>query len=116
MSLIPLRVLGFQDPEDRDVTLSSSAKGRTVGREIADILAGFQGNREAILEALRDQGSPAPLPLWRDAEGVRHQDRGNGLMPQRFGSLIQEMQIGGRPTMVIFPPLGPLTPADSEII
>ncbi len=110
------RAFGGQDPFERDITVEPAANGRSVGEEIGRILTGQAGNREAILEALRDRGSPPPLRWWADAQGIRYQPGGNGLMPQRFGSLIQEMQIGGRPTMVIFPPVGPLTPADSEII
>ncbi len=114
--IVSERIFGHQDPIERDITVEPSANGRSVGEEIGRILTGQAGNREAILEALRDRGSPEPLRWWPDAQGIRHQPGGNGLMPQRFGSLIQEMQIGGRPTMVIFPPVGPLTPADSEII
>lgn len=40
----------------------------------------------------------------------------NGDMPQRMSTLVQEMQIGGRPTMVIAPPVGPLTPGDSQLV
>lgn len=114
--IVSNRVFGSTDALDRDITSLPSSNGRTVGEEISLILSGRAGNREAILDALRDQGSPAPLRWWTDAQGIRYQPGGNGLMPQRFGSLIQEMQIGGRPTMAIFPPVGPLTPADSEII
>lgn len=115
--IVARRPFGVADPDARDITRSPSGKnGRTVAQEIADIMGGRAGNREAIVEALRDEGSPPFLRWWADAEGLRHQPGGNGLMPQRFGSLIGEMQIGGRPTMVISPPVGPLTPADSEII
>ncbi|HKX13266.1 MAG TPA: biotin carboxylase N-terminal domain-containing protein, partial [bacterium] len=119
--IVSQRHFGSADPVQRDITSNSvtvrPGEGpRTVGDEIQRIKSGSAGNRESILEALRDRGSPEPLRWWRDAEGIRHQDGGNGLMPQKFNSLIQEMQIGGRPTMVIFPPAGPLAPADSEII
>ncbi|MBL7684812.1 MAG: hypothetical protein JNK65_02125, partial [Deltaproteobacteria bacterium] len=121
--LVSLRSLGAQDPHDRDITQAVSLEGldgrtitRRVGDEIRSILEGRGGNREAILNSLRDVGSPAPVPWWQNAVGVRGQEPGNGLMPQRFGSLIQEIQIGGQPTLAIFPPVGPLTPADSDII
>ncbi len=115
--MVTLRHFGIEDSVSRPIgEQPSSREGRTVSQEIADILSGRAGDRAAILEALRDRGSPPPLRWWSDAQGIRHQPGGNGLMPQKYGSLIQEMQIGGRPTMAIFPPVGPLTPADSEII
>ncbi|MFO1463046.1 MAG: biotin carboxylase N-terminal domain-containing protein [bacterium] len=114
--LVSARVWGHQDPFERDITRQDSGGGRQVGDEITAILTGRSGNREAILEALRDVGSPAPVRWWADAQGIRHQPDGNGLMRQRPTSIIQEMQIGGRPTLVIFPALGPLTPADSNLI
>ena len=93
-----------------------TSSGINTGEVIQNILAGRPGDRGAILAALRDQGSPEPVRWWADARGIEGQQMQNGDMPQRVTSIIQEMQIGGRPTMVIAPPIGPLTPADSQLI
>ncbi|HKY63073.1 MAG TPA: biotin carboxylase N-terminal domain-containing protein [bacterium] len=117
--IVSQRQFGGEDLYTRDISVETIELGgqkRQVGEEIQKVLNGGAGHRETILEALRDRGSPPPLRWWADAQGIRHQAGGNGLMPQKFNALIQEMQIGGRPTMVIFPPLGPLAPADSEVI
>ncbi len=114
--IVSARTWGMNDPWDRDITEQPVGPGRSVGDEINAILSGRSGNREAILEALRDEGSPAPVRWWADAQGIQHQPPGNGLMRQRPSTIVQEMQIGGRPTLAIFPALGPLTPADSNLI
>lgn len=84
--------------------------------EVGRLLKGLKSNREVILEALRDKGSPKPIRWWQDAKGIQEQTLRKGDLFQEPHTIIQEMQVGGWPTMVVFPPIGPLTPADSEII
>ncbi len=85
-------------------------------KEINKLLKGFKPNRDIILEALRDRGSPQPIRLWNDAKGIRGQSLRKGDFPQEATIIIQEMLIDGLPTMVIFSPVGPITPADADII
>jgi hypothetical protein len=86
-------------------------------REILNIQKGKLANREAILEALRDPDSPPSLKWWLDAKGIKVQRISTrGCMGQEPHTIVQEMMIGSQPTMVIFPPSGSLTPADSGII
>lgn len=85
-------------------------------KEIQKFQQGFKPNREVILEALMDEGSPFPLQLWKDSKGIRGQGFRKGDLAQECTTLVYEMLIGGIPTMVIFSPIGPLTPADADII
>jgi len=87
-----------------------------VTKEIRKFGQGYKPNRELISEALRDDHSPAALKLWKDAQGIRWQTFRKGDFPQEPSTLVQEMLIGGLPTMVIFTPIGPLTPTDADII
>ncbi len=115
--IVPRRSF-HQDRTNRDITRSQSDTGQSVGEILQQILSGraSRGSREAILEALRDQGSPDALPWWEQVQGIQGQAMQNGNMPQRVTTLVQEMQIGGRPTLVIAPPIGPLTPGDSQLV
>ncbi len=85
-------------------------------RELTKFIKGAKPNREAILEALQDPGSPYPIRFWRDIKAYRSQASKKGDFPQEPSIIVQEMQIGGFPTMVIFSPRGPLTPVDSDIM
>lgn len=85
-------------------------------KEIDNFLKGLKPNRRHLLEYLRDYDSPSPLEFWADSKGNRKQIPKNGDLPQEASTIVQEMLIGGHPTLVIFTPTGPLTPADADII
>lgn len=82
----------------------------------ADFMHKNSGDRNVILDHLRDQNSPLPLSLWKDTQGGMDKCFINGEYPQDASTIVQEMLIGNTPTLVIFPPLGPITPIDSHII
>lgn len=85
-------------------------------KEIKKLLNGEKSNREKILEALRDPNSPLPVRFWSDAKGTRGQSLKRGDLLQEPTTIVQEMFIGSLPTLVIFTPTGPMTPADADII
>ncbi|CUI16879.1 Carboxyl transferase-family protein [Candidatus Protochlamydia naegleriophila] len=93
-----------------------------ISKEIQNIQKGAIVKRELLLEALQTPGSPPALVLWKDAVGYQKASCNesktcrSGLMSQDPNTIVQEMLIGSQPTMVIFPPLGPLTPADSLLV
>lgn len=85
-------------------------------KEMDNFLKGLKPDRRRLLDYLRDSNSPAPLEFWGDSRGIRKQTPKNGDLPQEASTIVQEMLIGGHPTLVIFTPTGPLTPADADII
>jgi acetyl-CoA carboxylase carboxyltransferase component len=101
---------------NRETRYPDSRSKSILIKEIGKIQKGFQADREAILEAIGDPDSPPSLRWWKDAKGIKLEGLERGTMAQEPHTIIQEMEIGSRPTMVIFPPCGPLTPADSHII
>jgi acetyl-CoA carboxylase carboxyltransferase component len=95
---------------------NESKNAEAVHKEIDNFLKGLKPNRKMILEYLRDEDSPPALQFWEDAKGIRKQLFQNGDLPQEASTIVQEILIGGHPTLVIFTPTGPLTPADADII
>lgn len=91
-------------------------KNNSLAHEVTKLLKGQPAKRELIIEALRDPHSPPMVQWWKDLESVTRQSVSKGDFPQDPHTLVYEMQIGGVTSMVIFPPTGPLTPRDSEII
>lgn len=87
-----------------------------ISAQLDKFLKGSIVDRNALLEALRDKNSPAPFKLWSDAKGIQRQTRENGDCLQEPSTIVQEMLIGSNPVMVVCPPNGPLTPADSSLI
>lgn len=85
-------------------------------KEMDNFLKGLKPNRMSILNYLHDYGSPQALQFWQDAKGIQKQLPQNGDLPQEASTIVEEMLIGGYPTLVIFTPTGPLTPADANII
>ncbi len=100
----------------RNVLLQQAECSEAFMKEIQNLLTGARSNREIILEYLRDPLSPHPLRFWSDARGVQNQSLENGDLSQVATTIVQEMLIGGCPTLVIFTPTGPLTPMDANII
>jgi len=88
----------------------------TVRLEIDNFLKGLKPNREIILDYIRDKDSPTALQFWKDIKGIQAQEFKNGDLPQTPTTIVEEMLIGGFPTLVIFTATGPLTPVDAEII
>ncbi len=84
-----------------------------IKKEIALLQAGFNINREIILDYLQDADAPPPLRYWNNSKDLENK---LSAMPQIATAIVQEMSIGNQPMMVIFPPIGPLTPMDSFII
>lgn len=85
-------------------------------KEITALQSGLKPNEQIILNYLKDPNFPPPLRFWQDAQGIQDQSLEKGRLSQKPSTIVQEMIIGSRPTMVIFPPVGPLTPFDSLII
>lgn len=95
---------------------SATEDRQLLQKEMDNFLKGLKPNRRCILDYLRDFESPSPLEFWADSKGIRKQIPKNGDLPQEASTIVQEMLIGGQPTLVIFTPTGPLTPADAGII
>lgn len=84
--------------------------------QMENFLKGLKPDRKKILEFLKDAASPESLEFWHDTKGIQNQVAKNGDLPQEASAIVQEMLIGGHPTLVLFTPTGPLTPADANII
>lgn len=86
--------------------------------ELGDVKNRYRADRATLLDALHDVGSPNPITWSKDVRGpmIGKEYFINGSMPQDPSTIVQEMLIGSRPTLVIFPPSGPLTPTDSYTI
>lgn len=82
-----------------------------VEKEIKKIRDGRKGDREKILMFLHNPNSPPPLYLWKDIKGETENE-----IVEMEHTIVAEMIIGNRPTMVIFPPTGPLSPQDAALI
>lgn len=105
-----------RDPIDRNMLEYTFHDHQiSIQDELSNIIKGGMANRAAIIEALRDQNTPLPLYLWHGAKGIQLEMK-KGCMPQNASTIVCEIILGSRPIMLIFPPLGPLTPLDSEII
>lgn len=111
------RPAAFYDPIERNIMKGGYLNDQNdIGKELQNIMKGMKADRHAIIEALRDQYSPPPLYLWGDAKGCQLNVIEKGHMAQTASTIVAEIVLGKRPVMLIFPPLGPLTPLDSEII
>ncbi|MFO1518297.1 MAG: biotin carboxylase N-terminal domain-containing protein [bacterium] len=122
------RPIGAENTSERDILSIETQKGRTVGDEIRTIVNGGKGDIDAIIEAFRDPESPPALPFWRHLtdlfKGITRdrwptvngdEKRASGVASQQPSIRVVEEQINGVPTLVIAPPIGPLTPTDSRI-
>jgi hypothetical protein len=88
----------------------------TFTEEVERALSGKIPNRNRMLAAIRDENSPPSLRLWKDFSGVGDDRKTNGDLPQTPTTVVELMLIGGRATMVIATPFGPLTPSDAKLI
>lgn len=95
---------------------SSSVDLNQLRREIQALQSGLKPNEQIILKYIQDENTPTPLRFWKDAEGIQDQSLEKGRLSQKPSTIVQEMIVGAQPMMVIFPPVGPLTPFDSLII
>lgn len=77
-------------------------------KEIKKIQTGYKGDRIKILECLRNPESPPPIQWWKEIQTPSN--------PHLEHTIIEEMVIGKRPTLVIFTPTGPLAPVDAVTI
>lgn len=108
---------GGHDYHSRSIYEHTSSDSKiSIKQELKKIMNGLIANRYAIIEAFRDQDSPDPLYLWEDATGWDVAVLQSGCMPQISSTIVCEIILGNRPVMLIFPPLGSLTPLDSEVI
>lgn len=96
------------DPRLTSVPPEKEADILSLEKEIKKIQGGYKGDRLKILECLRNSSSPPPLQWWKEIQTPAH--------PDSEHTIIEEMVIGKRPTMVIFTPTGPLSPVDAVTI
>lgn len=99
-----------EDPQPFEGDLPSLEKA------IFSFLSGQKPDRECVINAIRDRDAPSPLDLWAEARCITQQTLKSGDLPQVASTIVRELLIGGQPSMLIFTPTGPLTPADSNVI